>query len=349
MSAVLNATSYGMNPTASGTTNSAALQSALNDLKTSSNKLVIEPGHYAMQGGVELIETVQNAQNQVWIIDGQGATLDWSQSGITAGALFQIGSSSMTTVHERGFIVFENLKIIGPELDTPYVAHASEFYPSQGPATSCTGLYLSYALNVRLNNVMIRKCWNGLIQNWVWGFSSSNLFVRDCWNGIRLTSMCTQGTWNHTEVVQGDCGVLMQANVPGDVIHAQSFFGLRLEGLWRGMHMDPLDTPAGENQKATIRGITVIGMRSEAVYYDTIKARSSFPGNPGGNTWQTTNLVNNITIIGGEWQKPRDTNSLAIKAIDCEGWDIAIGVQSESNVSGLIEPKRVFVMPGYID
>jgi hypothetical protein len=253
----------------------------------------------------------------------------------------------MSHVHEVGYTIIRDLVIIGPEGDTPYVGHTTEYLPA-GSSTSVTGIYLNYSLNARLSNIMIRKCWNGIVANWTWGLSAEHLFIRDCWNGIRLTSTCTHGTWAHTEIVQGDCGIVMQPNNEGDVIHAQTFFGLRLEGLWRGVHMDPLDTPSGEAQKATIRAITFIGIRIEAVYHDGFRARTSFVDDPLNDGWQRTNLVENITIMGGEWQRPRHPDAFAIRAKQCNGWDVAIGVESESNITGLNAPKRVFIQPGYV-
>jgi hypothetical protein len=289
------ASDYGFDVGNTAEGNSTALQAALNDLKQVGGKLILSSGKYSMASGVQLVEDTQNAPNQIWIIDGQGAVLDWSQSGLTSGVLFQTGADQLSHVHENGYTIIRDLVIIGPEGDTPYVGHTTEYLPA-GSSTSVTGIYLNYSLNARLSNIMIRKCWNGIVANWTWGLSAEHLFIRDCWNGIRLTSTCTHGTWAHTEIVQGDCGIVMQPNNEGDVIHAQTFFGLRLEGLWRGVHMDPLDTPSGEAQKATIRAITFIGIRIEAVYHDGFRARTSFVDDPLNDGWQRTNLVDRDTL-----------------------------------------------------
>lgn len=327
-----------------GTTDdTTAVQAALNHLKANGGTLTFVPGKYKVTAGLTLIETTTNSSNQTWVIEGNGATLDFSASGLTTGSLLKCGATDISTVHEAGFLVIRNLRIIGPEPSNVTVVGG---ITNPTPAGNTVGLHLAYALDVQLENIYIRRCYKGVYATWCWPINAYNVNCASNYVGIHLGSTCTLGTWIGCTLQNAAYGLVLQPDADDDIIDAQTFIGLRLENSLRGITLDPRDLVT--TALPTVRHIQVIAPRFEQIAYDLVRMgfawEYSIPSSAGVDR---TNYTQAITLQGGEWDDPvgpgthysiRGSSNGAVR-----GCDFAVPVGIRANINGAFVATRMFL------
>ena len=321
------------------TDSATAVQQALNHLRLNGGKLEFAAGaKYVMGSVITLIETVSNSAIQTWIIEGNGAWLDWSASGLTSGSLFKAGASSVSNVHEAGMFVVNNLKIVGPETQNPAVSGGVIFPTADG---TTVGLELEWALDVELRNVTIRRCFKGFLIHRCWPFNTFTCNASGCYIGWHYATGCTLGSHIGDQAQACAYCILFQAEAADKTIHSQTFINFRCENSLRGITIDQLDGSA-----ATFRTNIFIGLRFEQIAYDLFRVGQEHTFlTPESTGTDRTNFAQSCQIYGGRWSAPI-TSGTWIRVsgnLKVRGWDMVLPIGLESNITGSFETSRYFI------
>lgn len=340
----VSAHTFGMHPLNSAAANTTAMQKALDHLREVGGRLVIPFGVYAVNGLVSLVEDAPNSPAQTWVIEGEGSTLTWAASGLTAGSALKIGADSLSHVHEAGFGIVRNLKLIGPETSNPTVSGGVTF-PAAG--TTMIGLDLEYALDVSFENVYVRRFFKGMKARFCWPINARGLNLSANYIGLHLGSVCTLGNWDGCSAQNCAFPVLMQPDATGDNIEAQTFIGMRIENSLRGFTMDPLSS--GVNT-TTIRNITIFSPRFEQVAYDLVRVGKEFVyATPQSDSADRTDYCQGLFLKYGSWDDPVGAGThYAVRASVngyVRGGDITIPIGARAMIAGSLVATWINILP----
>jgi hypothetical protein len=342
---VVHVADFGASASASGNANTTAIQNALNHIKSNSGTLHFGTGiKYPMSGVITLIETVSNSLVQTWVIQGNGATLDWSASALTTGSLLKIGATGIPQVHETGICVVRDLKILGPETQNCTVS-GGIINPT--PDGTTVGIELNCALDVSLENIIVRRCYKGFYYKSSWPLNTYNCHANACYIGHHYGSMTTLGTHVGDSAESAAYALLLCPDADDEVVDAQTFINFRAENSLRGITLDPRDLVSVAGPR--VRHIEFINPRFEQVAYDLLRMGQAWVySSPSTAGADRTNYTQNIGIRGGEWDDPISSGY----AIRCSANGSVRGVYGEipvgvaTSINGGITFPCYTIMPG---
>jgi hypothetical protein len=346
LGSTINVADFGALPTNGRAANNVAFQAAFDFLRDleKGGTLTIPAGEYDLSANLTLLANVE-MDARGWIIEGNGATLNWANSGLTTGAALEIGATGGNfTYREASFIAIRNLRIIGPETQ-----NCSATSPPTFPTADTTtiGLKLNSALDVVMDNIFIRRFFTGIYARNCWPITANAVNCSANYVGIQLGRDCTLGTWTGCSIQAAAYCLVMQPDAIDEAICNQTFVGMRFENSLRGITMDQRTSTSGTS--ATIREITVIAPRFEAISYDLVRMGQAWEyNNPSiPNAMRNTAYCQSITFINGFWEPPK-TSGVAIQSSNngyVRGCDISIPVGSTSQINGTLELSKIFYQP----
>lgn len=342
----INVADFGASPSNGRAANNVAFQAAFDYLRDleKGGTLTIPAGEYDLSGNLTLLANVE-MDARGWIIEGNGATLNWANSGLTTGAALEVGATGNNfTYREASFIAIRNLRIVGPETQ-----NCAATTPPQFPTadTTTTGLKLNNALDVVMDNIFIRRFATGISARNSWPITANAVNCSANYVGIQLGRDCTLGTWTGCSIQAAAYCLVMQPDATDETICNQTFIGTRFENSLRGVTLDQRTSTSGTSPN--IREITFIAPRFEAISYDLVRMGQAWEyNNPSiPNAMRNTAYCQAITFINGLWE-PSKTSGVAIQSSNngyVRGCDISIPVGSSSQINGTLALSKIFYQP----
>jgi hypothetical protein len=297
---------------------SAAIQNALNYIRDSSvgGELYFPTGKYKCNSALTLIQTV-NDSNRHWTVDGGGATLDFSASGLTSGALFEVGATQYV-YRENARTILRNFRIIGPETQNAYVSGGPA---SPTPDGTTIGLYINKLLNASIDNVSMRRCYTGIKTTWTWPLVANHVVTDACYIGIYVYHTSTLASWVSCGARAARHGVVIHSDVEDAGIGSQSFYTLRVENCLRGVSIDQGTSASGTANQ--FRNISFFEPRLEQIAYDLFRIGKvwDFAVTNADSADRNQAYLNNVNIYGGRMSDPI-TNGYIVR---CAGNDYTRG------------------------
>lgn len=347
LGSTINVADFGALPTNGRAANNVAFQAALDYLRDleKGGTLTIPAGEYDLSANLTLLANVE-MDARGWIIEGNGATLNWANSGLTTGPGLEVGTTgSNFTYRESSFLAIRNLRMIGPETQNCVATNPPEFPTND---TTTTGLKLNNSLDTVLDNIFIRRFNTGIYARNSWPITANAVNCSANYVGIQLGSDCTLGTWTGCSIQAAAYCLVMQPDATDQTICNQTFVGTRFENSLRGITLDQRTSTSGTSP--AIREITFIAPRFEAISYDLVRMGQEWVyATPSlASTDRNTAYCQSITFINGMWE-PSKTSGFAIQASSngyVRGCDISIPVGSSSQISGTLTLSKIFYQPG---
>lgn len=265
-----------------------AIQKALDFTRSTGVTTKLQSKVYAMSQAITWQSATPNNSIQTWLLEGNGATLDFSASGITSGSLFTVGATSTANLNERGYLAIRNLSILGSEPTNPINVVTN--------ATTTTGLDILNALDVRLDNVLVRMCYKGLRTYFAFPVSASKVNSRNNFIGLHLDSTSTLGNWTSFSATECHYGLLVMPSAGDEIVSDQTFYQPRIESCLVGVHVDPLNA----GNVTGVRSLSIDQIYSEFITYDVARLglvwTFATPQTRGANR---TRLIVNTRFTGG--------------------------------------------------
>lgn len=347
LGSTINVADFGALPSNGRAANNVAFQAALDYLRDfeKGGTLTIPAGEYDLSANLTLLANVE-MDARGWIIEGNGATLNWANSGLTTGAALEIGATGDNfNYRESSFIAIRNLRIIGPETQNCFTSGGPGFPTAD---TTTIGLKLNSALDVVMDNLFIRRFFTGIYARNSWPITANAVNCSANYVGIQLGRDCTLGTWTGCSVQAAAYCLVLQPDANDEAVVNQTFIGMRFENSLRGITMDQRGSTSGTS--SNIREITVIAPRFEAISYDLVRMGQEWVyATPSlASTDRNTAYCQSITFINGFWE-PSVTSGYAVRASAngyVRGCDVSIPVGSNSQFFGTLALSKIFYQPG---
>lgn len=300
---------------------------------------------YRIDGRLTLLADVE-MDHKTWVLDFNGATLDWSNTALTTGYAFNVGAESNNfTYRELSFIKLLNLRMIGPETQNCYTSGGPAFPTAD---TSLVGLALTSALNITLDNVFIRRFYKGLYAERCWPITANAVVCNGNYIAFQLGSYCTLGTWTSCSAEAAAYCLVLQPDQDEDIVDSQTFIGMRFENSLRGITLDQRGSGSGTANQ--IRDINIIAPRFEGIAYDLLRMGQAFEyANASiAGADRATAYCQSVRVIGGEWQDSVVSGYSVRSSANgyVRGCDLNIPIGDYSLITGTLALSRVHIMPG---
>ena len=326
------------------TDDAASIQKALDYIRDNATggSLYFPTGIYKCNSVLALVQSSSN-NNKNWIIDGGGATLDFSSSGLTSGSLLNIGCTGTNfDFRERAITVVKNLKIIGPETGNAYVVSGPADHTPDG---STIGLDLGSLLNVTLQDVYVRRCFTGIRTQRVFPLNAFHVVAAACTTGIKIEEGSTYGTWINCSAQASRHGIVIAPTVTDGGISNQTFYSQRVENCLRGVTVDQGVSSSGTSRQ--VRGIAFYSPYMEAMAYDYFRL---------GKTWDVSvtsadsadrnaAYLANVTIQGGRAEDPTTSGFIIRSSANdfVNGCVLDIPAGNFSKITGSFALSKIFL------
>lgn len=239
---------------------------------------------YRSDSALTLLSNSTNRKH--YLLDWGGSVLSFENSVLTTGDLLAWGATSQANAHDNEIDQMSNLLIIGnePPLTTT-------------PTTDCVGLSLEYALRLRMQNIYVQSCYEGIKTNFVFDLQADNCCVLNNYIGLRIDDTSTYALWNNFQMVNNRYGRVIKPSTSGAVIANQTFVNPRFEGNDVGSAID-----GGTNASFGVRAITDINVYAEGNTYDLYREGLQWTlANPQTRNAASVGYVVNTRILGGDW------------------------------------------------
>lgn len=302
-----------------GTDSASAIQTSLDRVRDYYGRIQIPPRIFRCDSALTLQNLDTSPGN--WVIDMQGATFDFSASGLTSGNLFTVGADSASNGHDKEILTLKNLSIIGPE---PALTTTN--------TTTCVGMYAFNALNTKFENIKIKKCYKGVHTKSSWHIHMQDILSRECYIGYHLDDDCTFGTWIGAEAVDDRYGLLIQ---PGSAaVTGQKFISFRNEGNDVGIVLDPHN-----GSGIAIQDIDFDSPYFENITYDLIRVGLQWTfATPETRNADSSNNWANLHIKGGHWSTGAYTATHAPIVFDTAGNGKGGSIEIPALMSDIVNP-----------
>lgn len=283
----------------------ATIQAAFDWLLINGGVLNFTPGTtYTPTSALTILRDAAD-DAQEYVINGNGATLDFSASGLTSGNALTIGASSTTYFLEDGSIVIRDLALRGPETGSPS--------GGDDPTTTLIGLSLEIAGRVTLDNVQVTNFYTGIKSLWAFPLVGQNVGVRNNYVGLHLDEVSNHQRWINLHANQCRYGVLLKA--ASTSLDNGKIYNVAIESPWVetcrvGFHLDSGSHGSGD---VLFRGITITDPYISGVEYDVIRAGLVYtfatPQTRGANA---ADFIIGLRITDGIWNGTWDATHAAI-------------------------------------
>jgi hypothetical protein len=210
---VYNVLDYGASPSASGATNSGAIQMAINAAIASDvgGEVLIPPGVYALETGL----TITPSEGSTILLRGGASRYSWA-----SGLVFS-GTGSIITVSGTGCEI-ERLKISSNHANAGHGIHLDD-----APHTTMRDVWVS---GVQYNVVMAENSWSCLTENCIFDATLSDAGYA----GYNHYSQCHWNTHVHTWFIHSltNYGVIVGDSSAASAV---AFYGCCFEGTGIGI------------------------------------------------------------------------------------------------------------------
>jgi hypothetical protein len=277
--------------TGDGSTDDATeMQYALEIVRADGCELELRNVSYRCDSALTLLRSSTDGPEH-YVIVGNGATLDFSQSSMTSGDLFSLGATSIGNAHDTGFIDVSNLYIKGPESGNPI--------STGSPDGTTVGLSLEYCLNAKLSNVHVFRTYKGVYTFFSWPTLFDKCTFNQNYIGAHVGDTSTIGVWNDCSFTESHYGILIMAS-SGYILN-QAFNQPRVESCHIGVQLD-----TGSTASSYIKNIAFHDIYTESITYDTFRIGLAWtfatPSSRGSDRLASNNnYIWNTTIEGGHW------------------------------------------------
>lgn len=270
---------------------SVTFQQALNSAMISGLPIDLYPDKSYPQTVALTMLRSSTGQSGKFFIRGNGAKLSWVDSGLTLGNLFSIGATSDTYTPTDGQAVIKDLTFIGPETTVPVTGSTPTVATPDG---TTVGLYVCYADNVRLDNVIIDACYEGYKTFYSTNITSTAMSIVDCYISHHIDSTSKACIYTGSEFKNSYVGILGQAVIATtDVITSQTFIQPVFTKCLNGIHLDSVKN---------IIGFSVIDPVFTTITYDLVRmgivfTRATYATRGADSAY----AIVNPSITGGSW------------------------------------------------
>lgn len=296
---IVHVAMWGASPTVSAATNVTAINRMFTYIQTEGGLGLFEPRViYPVNAKLTFFNTSSGTKNYYRAIDGQGATLDFSASGLTSGTLLELGASALGNASESMWSEVKNLNIKGPENDTNITPRYID-NPSTDAvaATTTTGVDVSNGLKLHLRNIFVSHCWKGFRWTDCWWSEYSNLDVRKCIIGYHIDEGCTQMTLIKPECNFVTYGYVIRPDTPSAAITTVTMLAPHVENTTQGFHLDPVAASGTE-----IQNVVLINPYMEKIYYDMFRIGIAFDATPSSAGTRGANragYISSFSVVDG--------------------------------------------------
>lgn len=271
---------------------STAMQNAFNAVRDDGISLIADPVSYRCDDPLTLLSTSTTGQN--YDINFRGGIIDQSNLELSEIGL-HIGATSQANAHDKESICLSNITFIGPESNNPYSG-------GMEPDTSTNGLFLEYCLNTYLNNVQVRRFYEGMKTNFCFPLVTSRLLLRENYHDYVIERDSTLSLHLLPEFVECRFGIIGDAGT-GNITN-QIFFSPRFESLVVGGILDP------GNTTGVIEGVKLLDCYVESLDRDFLREGIAFDSDAtvrGADRTQSvySTEVTSALVSGFEWNATR--------------------------------------------
>lgn len=269
---------------------SSYLQDAFDDIKTSGGQLDFHGFTYRCDTALDWRRDSTAAANQFhYVYNGDGAILDFRNSGLTANPCVQIGATLQAYTNETGKIVVRDMLVLGPDSGAITASNA------RGGTT--TGISFQFCLNLVLENLHSLYFFKGYKFNFCFPIDAKSVISQNCCIGAHFGSDCTVGTWKDCGFRNGRFGILFEPDGTSGLVCGQVFDSVNLEGNFVGAVLAPLD-----GSGIGVRNIEFRSPYLEAITYDGFRLGRVFTSSDASTRGaDATRDVTGITWTGGTW------------------------------------------------
>ncbi|MHC4159727.1 MAG: hypothetical protein ACYSSO_11695 [Planctomycetota bacterium] len=320
-----------------GTDNSTAMQKVL-DLIEGNTDLILDIPRaiYRFDSAITLLRDA-SGDNKRLIIKGNGSTFDFSSMG-TTGTAFKIGATGSGVVADDGEISLRDFYMLGPESANPI---SGSLGTPTAPDGSTVGLYLDYALNVNIDNVVVKRFYTGLYSHWVFPIQANNLSLHQNYINFHMIDINTLGVFNNLSLKEGRYGGVIKSTYADGSLSSQTFNGLHIEGNHIGFVIDPgqegntsgLDDPANQYNGILINN-PYIASNDGDVFRLGYAWTFASPSSRGADADQAMNILSNFRLIGGRWNYNYTISTIAPIVFDTSGCSVGGDVYTGGAVHG---------------
>ena len=283
---------FGAHPGASPATNATAIQDAFDWVLAEGGELEAEPRMiYQVGERLSCVNTDQLCAQYYRKIDLKGATLDFSQSGITSGALLSIGAGSMASTSETASSFLKNAIVKGPETDS-ILPRTSSHQSDAQPATTTEGVYLDTAHNWHLRHVYVTNVYKGFHYQRTWWNQHHSIRANKCLIGHHVDASVTYATWTNAQASFCTFPFLLRPTVIAAAISNNAFLAPIAEQCSTFMHLDQNSQSGCE-----IQGVHVINPSMEDIYYDAFRVGIEWYGDPANAGLRGPALAGKISSL----------------------------------------------------
>jgi len=159
-----------------------------------------------------------------------GATIDFSGSGLTSGNLLSIGGNTVNEIVETGSFTGNHLKIRGTETGSPPTTAT--------PVGSTVGLNVQFALAVHFTDINARNCWIGYQTLFIFPSQFDHCSTDATFIGTYILGASNDMLWNKFNARSCRFGIVLDETPATNKIVGVTFLAPRVEGADVGVVVD---------------------------------------------------------------------------------------------------------------
>lgn len=294
-----------------GTDNATALQRLFDHLKLNGGTGLFDSKVYRSDSIATLLRD-SNTGARVYILEGNGATLDFSN--VASGDYVSVGADSLANIAtDGGAISIRNLKIYGQQAGNPGDVGTA------ATNTATTGLKIEWAYNVSLVNVQVNRCYIGIETHYCFPVTAISVQAQRNIVGVLVDSVSNEFFFANVETPNcrfgliADSTSLVSPDDDGGKSVNNIFYRFRAEGCQVPVH---LDTTADGSGSAKYRDWHFIAPYFSGSEYEEMRFGTVVDiANPQTIGADAPGRIYHPRMIGGNWgvttyQLPFDSGSV---------------------------------------
>jgi len=267
-----------------------AVQAALDYFLANGGELVADGEKtYQLDTAITLLNAqAVSADALSYKLDFKGATLDFSSTALTTGALFTVGSTTVGNFEGAISFNLRDMILKGPETLTP---------TGNAQTTTTIGLSLTFAKNVVLENILTPKWFEGIRTIFTFPLTATQCDGSLSYIPLRCKGASNTQVWINHQSANTRFGPVIEDEDADNKIDVITFINPRVEGADAGFQ---IDTGPGSTER--IRDINIINPYFAAIESDFIRIGTSFTkDSPLSRGSTRSSHLNGFTLTGGNW------------------------------------------------
>jgi hypothetical protein len=278
----LHVAQFGAVAGASAATTTRAIEAAMRLVLAEGGEVVFQPrATYPIERVLDLRNADVQRRNYPRSIRGNGATLDFSRSGLRSGALVRIGAAQPEHGAETMWSNVNDLLIRGPEdqdrIEPRHTGHRADARAATDrTATTVVGLSLEHAVRVNLRNIHVSHCHRGVRYRRCWGGVYENVQATKCIVGHHVDDGCTHVTFMKAQATSCTVGYLIRPEPPAVAVGVVTMLTPLAEDCTVAFHLDQ-----NSSSGAAIDSVRIVDPYLEDIYGDAFRVGIAFDASPG--------------------------------------------------------------------